>query len=291
MNNEQWATSSRLSLEPEGTEGKQRRANPEEESQRKQWKCDMRNSANKQQACLVHTSRRSNNEPWEWQWATANRFDHEDEANEGKRRRASPEDEAQRKQQKCDIRKQKQQARLVHTHRSRASSKSTAGGAKHRSQNAGPGAGAEHMKRAWHAEGSPRESDQGLTTPMPWPCSGCMQRKRQWGQDTARKRCCSNQINSYSLILCRALRRERCSVSASTACPSPSASARPQASAPPACGALIGCPAPLPRPGSRGWAPRVCVAATGSSDPCVEQRPSTSWRGPAKCTVAASCCR
>jgi len=64
--------------------------------------------------------------------------------------------------------------------------------------------------------------------------------------------CCSNQINSYSLILCRALRRERCSVSASTACPSPSASARPQASAPPACGALIGCPAPLPRPGSRG---------------------------------------
>jgi len=42
--------------------------------------------------------------------------------------------------------KQKQQARLVHTHRSRASSKSTAGGAKHRSQNAG--GGAEHMKRA-----------------------------------------------------------------------------------------------------------------------------------------------
>ena len=45
-----------------------------------------------------------------------------------------PEDEAQRKQQKCDIRKQKQQARLVHTHRPRASSKSTAGGAKHRTQ-------------------------------------------------------------------------------------------------------------------------------------------------------------
>ena len=42
---------------------------------------------------------------------------------------------------------------------------------------------------------------------MPWPCSGCMHRKRQWGQDTARKRCCSNQINSYFLILCRALRR------------------------------------------------------------------------------------
>jgi len=40
-------------------------------------------------------------------------------------------------------------------------------------------AGAEHMKRARHAEGSPRESDQGLTTPMPWPCSGCVQRKRQ----------------------------------------------------------------------------------------------------------------
>merc|ERR1711967_112900 len=64
--------------------------------------------------------------------ATANRFDHEEEdeakSDEGKRRRANPEDEAQRKQ--------KQQARLVHTHRSRASSKSTAGGAKHRSQNA-----------------------------------------------------------------------------------------------------------------------------------------------------------
>ena len=59
---------------------------------------------------------------------------------------ANPEDEAQRKQQKCDIHKQKQQARLVHTHRSRDSSKSTAGGAKHRSQNAN--AGAEHMKRA-----------------------------------------------------------------------------------------------------------------------------------------------
>ena len=68
------------------------------------------------------------------------------EATEGKRRRANPEEGAQRKQQKCDIRKQKQQARLVHTHRSRASSKSTAGGAKHRSQNAG--GGAEHMKRA-----------------------------------------------------------------------------------------------------------------------------------------------
>ena len=40
-------------------------------------------------------------------------------------------------------------------------------------------AGVEQMKRAWHAEGSPRESDQGLTTPMPWPCSGYMQRKRQ----------------------------------------------------------------------------------------------------------------
>ena len=36
---------------------------------------------------------------------------------------------------------------------------------------------------------------------------GRMQRKRQRGQDTARKRCCSNQVNSYSLILCRALRR------------------------------------------------------------------------------------
>ena len=36
---------------------------------------------------------------------------------------------------------------------------------------------AEHMKRA--CDGSPRESDQGLTTSMPWPCSGCMQRKRQ----------------------------------------------------------------------------------------------------------------
>ena len=56
------------------------------------------------------------------------------EASEGKRRRANPEEEAQRKQQKCDIRKQKQQARLVHTHRQRASSKSTAGGAKHRTQ-------------------------------------------------------------------------------------------------------------------------------------------------------------
>ena len=76
----------------------------------------------------------------------SNRFDHEDEANEGKRRRANPEDEAQRKQQKCDIHKKKQQARLIHTHRSRASSKSTAGGAKHRSsQNAGAN---EHMKRA-----------------------------------------------------------------------------------------------------------------------------------------------
>ena len=32
--------------------------------------------------------------------------------------------------------------------------------------------GAEHMRRARHAEGSPRESGQGLTTPMPWPCSG-----------------------------------------------------------------------------------------------------------------------
>ena len=52
---------------------------------------------------------------------------------EGKRRRANPEEEAQRKEQKCDdkIRKRKQQARLVHIHRSRASSKSTAGGAKH----------------------------------------------------------------------------------------------------------------------------------------------------------------
>ena len=58
----------------------------------------------------------------------------EHEANEEKRRRANPEKEAQRKQQKCDIRKQKQQPRLVHTHRSRASSKSTAGGAKHRTQ-------------------------------------------------------------------------------------------------------------------------------------------------------------
>ena len=28
------------------------------------------------------------------------------------------------------------------------------------------------MRRARHAEGSPRESGQGLTTPMPWPCSG-----------------------------------------------------------------------------------------------------------------------
>jgi len=87
---------------------------------------------------------------------------------------------------------------------------------------------AEHMKRA--CDGSPRESDQGLTTSMPWPCSGhaCAAQApvRPKGQDTARKRCCSNQINSNSLILCRASRRERCSVSASTACPSPSASAR-----------------------------------------------------------------
>jgi|TARA_B100000524_G_scaffold85618_1_gene39666 hypothetical protein len=57
------------------------------------------------------------------------------EATEGKRRRANPEEGAQRKQQKCDIRKQKQQARLVHiTHRSRASSKSTTGSDKHKTQ-------------------------------------------------------------------------------------------------------------------------------------------------------------
>jgi len=43
MNNEQWATSS--SLEPEATEGQRRRANPEEEAQRKQQKCDVRKQA------------------------------------------------------------------------------------------------------------------------------------------------------------------------------------------------------------------------------------------------------
>jgi len=40
---QQWATSS--SLEPEATEGKRRRANPEEEAQRKQQKCDIRKQA------------------------------------------------------------------------------------------------------------------------------------------------------------------------------------------------------------------------------------------------------
>jgi hypothetical protein len=35
---------------------------------------------------------------------------------------------------KCDIRKHEQQAGLVHTHQPRASRKSTAGGAKHRTQ-------------------------------------------------------------------------------------------------------------------------------------------------------------
>ena len=39
-NNEQWATSS--PLEHEATQGKRRRANPEEEAERKQQKCDMR---------------------------------------------------------------------------------------------------------------------------------------------------------------------------------------------------------------------------------------------------------
>ena len=111
------------------------------------------------------------------------------------------------------------------------------------------------------AEESPRESDQGLTTPRPWPCSGCMQRKRQQrGQDTARKRCCSNQINSYSPILCRALRRKRCSVSASTACPSPSASARQHqlsATAASICrGSLALSPRKVRDSGNRARAPR-----------------------------------
>ena len=48
-----------LSLEYEATEGKRRRANPE--AQRKQQKCDIHKQ--KQQARLVHTSRRSSNEP------------------------------------------------------------------------------------------------------------------------------------------------------------------------------------------------------------------------------------
>ena len=46
-----------------------------------------------------------------------------------------------------------------------------------------------------------------------------------------------------------------------------------------------------PGPGSRGCAPRVCVSATRSSAPGVEQRPqrpSAPWRGPAKSTQAAS---
>ena len=56
-------------------------------------------------------------------------------SSEGKRWCANPGEEAQQqKQQKCGIRKQKQQARPAHTHRQRASSKSTAGGAKHRTQ-------------------------------------------------------------------------------------------------------------------------------------------------------------
>ena len=50
-------------LKTKPTEGKRRRANPDEEAQRKQQKCDMRKHfSNKQQAGLVHTSRQSNNE-------------------------------------------------------------------------------------------------------------------------------------------------------------------------------------------------------------------------------------
>ena len=46
-------------LEQEASEGKRRRANPEEAAQRKQQNCDM--CKQKRQARLVHTSRRSNN--------------------------------------------------------------------------------------------------------------------------------------------------------------------------------------------------------------------------------------
>ena len=80
-------------------------------------------------------------------------------------------------------------------------------------------AGAEHMKRAWHAEGSPRESDQGLTTPStPWPSNDYMQQHA--AQAPVRPRHCTQALLQQPdqvilSTLCRALRRERSSVSVS----------------------------------------------------------------------------
>ena len=106
------------SLEPEATEGKRRRANPEEEAQRKQQKCDMRKQAaslsrtHKPPIAEATTNHENDNEPRRTASITKMKPTRESDGAPT----PTPKDEAQRKQQKCDIRKQKQQARLVHTH-------------------------------------------------------------------------------------------------------------------------------------------------------------------------------